>query len=119
MQWMQAAADQGYAAAQFYLGEAHLNGVNASLDPPSAVRFLQLSADQGYAEALHSLGRLYLGGQIVPQDQPRAFMYFDLAVRLGDPTAAGEREEMSHTLPANQQQLAKRRAQEWLQARGL
>jgi TPR repeat protein len=119
MGWLSQAADQGYAPAQYYLGMAALNGVDATLDPKAAVDLLEKAADQAHVPSLRQLGLLYVEGKVVGQDLVRAFMYFDLAARLGDQMASGDRDELAGTLPAAQQQLGKRRAQEWLQLRGM
>jgi hypothetical protein len=119
MDWLTAAADQGYAPAQYYLAMAELNGIDATLDAAGAIELLERAADQGHAESLRELGLLYEQGQLVPQDQVRALMYFDLAARLGDQAASGDRDELANGLAPALQQLARRRASEWLQTHGL
>jgi hypothetical protein len=118
MELLRAAANQGYAPAQYRLAMGELNGVEAELNVKGAIGLLQQAADQGYTLALRQLGRLYQGGGPVAQDDVRALMYFELAARLGDQMACGDRDELGGGLPAPAQQLAKRRAQEWLQLRG-
>jgi hypothetical protein len=46
-------------------------------------------------------------------------MYLELADQGGDKRARREREEVLRDIPVAQQQLAKKRAQEWLSERGL
>jgi TPR repeat protein len=119
MDWLRAAADQGFAPAEYYLGMAHLAGVEAPLDGPAAMRWLLQAADQGHVEALYQLGRLYWQGTVVAQDLVRAYMYFDLAVEMGDEAARGEHDELGRVCPPAVLQQAKKRAQEWLQIRGM
>ncbi|MDR3438686.1 tetratricopeptide repeat protein [Telmatospirillum sp.] len=119
MNWLRAAADQNYAPAQYYLGMAHLTGVEARLDGRTAVGLLLQAADQGHAGALRQLGNIYHLGTVVSQDLPRAYMYFDLAVEMGDETAGSDRDEVGHAMTASMIQLAKKRTQDWLQIRGM
>lgn len=119
MTLLRSAAGQNYAPAQFYLGMAHLKGIEARLDDGEAVARLLSAADQGYADALHQLGRMYQQGRGVPQDPVRAYMYLELAFEMGDESAGPDREDSAHAMSAGAVQLAKRRAQEWVQARGL
>lgn len=119
MEWLRAASDQGFAPAEYYLGMAHLNGVEAPLDGPAAVRLLFRAADQGYPEALYQLGRIYLQGAVVAQDSQRAYMYLELAVQMGSDEAKADRDDLAKTLAAASLQQAKKRAQEWQQIRGM
>ncbi len=119
MGWLRAAAEQGFAPAQYYLGMAHLAGVEAPLDGLAAVRLLLQAADQGHAEALYQLGRIYWQGTVVAQDPMRAYMYFDLSVEMGGEAARGERDDLGRTFAPASLQQAKKRAQEWLQIRGM
>jgi hypothetical protein len=46
-------------------------------------------------------------------------MYHELAAQFGDQRARLDREDLARDIPVAQQQLAKKRAQEWLSERGL
>ena len=119
VQWLEAASEQGYAPAQYSLAMAHINGVVAGFDLPKGLELLQQAADQGHPEALRQLGRLYQQGRLLPGDPVRAYTCLDLAVRLGDTGAVNDREEVGRTLNPAQQQMARKRAQDWMTARGL
>ena len=114
-----AAAEQGFAPAQYYLGMAHLTGIEAALDVQTALRYLLQAADQGHAESLHQLGRLYASGGAIQQDAARAYMYLELAVQMGDELAGVERDELGRAITPAQLQQAKKRAGDWMQIRGL
>jgi hypothetical protein len=46
-------------------------------------------------------------------------MYYELADEMGDESAAADREETGRAMTGPAVQLAKRRAQDWVQSRGL
>jgi len=117
--WLQMAADQGYAPAQFSLGMAYYGGVAMPLDRYRALDLINQAADQAYAPALRQLAFFYRTGRFAAKDPQRALMYLELADQFGDRHARLDREELIKDMPAPQQLLAKKRAQEWLQSRGL
>ena len=51
MRWYQLAADQGHAAAQFFMGIAYEEGQGVDESDEEAVQWYQLAADQGHADA--------------------------------------------------------------------
>jgi hypothetical protein len=53
-------ANQGDAAAQYYVGRAYITGASGHQDLKKAQDYLQKSAEQGYAPAQHSLGVMYV-----------------------------------------------------------
>ena len=55
VRWCRLAAEQGYAVAQFNLGELYALGEGVPQDPAEAVRWFRLAAEQGYA-AQYALG---------------------------------------------------------------
>jgi len=117
--WLQMAADQGYAPAQYSLGMAYYGGVVMPLDRYKALELINQAADQAYAPALRQLAFFYRTGRFTGKDSLRALMYLELADQFGDRRARIDREELLRDLPQPQQLLAKKRAQEWLQSRGL
>jgi TPR repeat protein len=117
--WLQLAADQGYAPAQFSLGMAYYGGVVMPLDRYRSLDLINQAADQAYAPALRQLALFYHSGRFVAKDPQRALMYLELADQFGERHARIDREELVKDMPQGQQQLAKKRAQEWLQSRGL
>jgi TPR repeat protein len=117
--WLQLAADQGYAPAQYSLGMAYYGGVVMPLDRFRALDLINQAADQAYAPALHELSFFYRSGRFATKDPLRALMYLELADQFGARHTRLDREELIRDMPQAQQQLAKKRAQEWLQSRGL
>jgi TPR repeat protein len=117
--WLQSAADQNYAPAQYSLGMAYYGGVVLGLDRYKAMEMINRAADQIYAPALRQLGFFYKTGRFTTKDPQRALMYLELAEQFGDKHARPEREDLIRDIPVAQQQLAKKRAQEWLSGRGL
>jgi TPR repeat protein len=117
--WLQTAADQGYAPAQYSLGMAYYGGIAMPLDRYKAMEMINRAADQTYAPALRQLSFFYKTGRFTTKDPLRALMYLDLAEQFGDQHTRLDRDELVRDIPVAQQLLAKKRAQEWLSGRGL
>ena len=117
--WMQSAADQGYAPAQYSLGMAYYGGIAMPLERYKALELINRAADQTYGPALRQLAFFYRTGRLTAKDPLKALMYLELAEQFGDKRARLDRDEMVRDIPVAQQQLAKKRAQEWLSGRGL
>ncbi len=98
---------------------AYYGGIALPLDRTQALDWISRAANQGYAPALRQLGFFYRTGRLTSKDPVRALMYLELADQGGDKRARREREEALRDIPVAQQQLAKKRAQEWLSERGL
>ena len=54
--WLQKAADQDNAKAQYKIGCAYLSGKGVSKDLDLAIKWLSKSAEQGDKDAIHTLG---------------------------------------------------------------
>lgn len=121
--WLQLASEQSYAPAQFALGMTCWGGITQRFDGIQAFSLILQAGDQGYVPALRKLAGFYRKGKVVAKDPSRAFMYLELADQLSDIAGGigrdGGRDELLRDLSAAQQQAAKKRAQEWLQLRGL
>ena len=76
-------AEQGLAAAQFFLGVIYENGEGVSQDYGEAMRWYRLAADQGDAMAQYSLGVRYTTGRGVSQNYIQAYMWNALAAAQG------------------------------------
>ncbi len=106
LKWFRAAAEQGNAQGQFFLGAMYLL---PSKDVPQGLRWLRLSAEQGMPDAQLLLGMAYLKGSDVPQDLVEADMWLHLAATQGDTFASLQYEQAERRMtPA---QIAKARAQ--------
>ena len=69
---LQRLANQGFAEAQYDLGEMYYFSEGVRQDYAKAKNWYQKAADQGVAEAQHNLGVLYYEGKSVRQDNDTA-----------------------------------------------
>ena len=75
---LQAAADQGLAAAQCNLGDMYADGRGVAKDEARAAELYQAAADQGHAGAQYNLGFSYANGRGVAKDEARAVQLFEV-----------------------------------------
>ena len=80
-------AEQGMAAAQFFLGAQHDRGEGVPWNILEAVRLYRLAAEQGNDFAQLRLGYLYANGTGVAEDDAEAARLYRLAAEQGNPTA--------------------------------
>ncbi len=78
--WYVKAAGQGYADAQYMVGECYLNGVGAEKNKIQASRWFKKAAEQGHAKAKYKIGEGYLNRNGV---EIEAFKWFMEAAELG------------------------------------
>ena len=76
-------AEQGYAEAQFILGNMYCKGQGVAQDYKKAVVWYTKAAEQGVAEAQYNLWVMYLKGQGVPQDYKKAVVWCTKAAEQG------------------------------------
>ena len=69
-------AEQGYADAQYNLGERYYRGYVIPQDYVEAVKWYTLAAEQGYADAQIELGYMYVKGHGVAVDYSKADLLF-------------------------------------------
>jgi uncharacterized protein len=72
VQWMRAAAEQGFALAQHGLGFMYFQGECTRADPVEAARWFRLAADQGLAGSQSTLAMMYEKGVGVERDAAEA-----------------------------------------------
>ena len=72
-------AEQGYAAAQFNLGQIYGFGHGVPKDDKEAVKWYRLAAEQGNASAQNNLGAMYFRGSGVRKDNVFAHMWLNIA----------------------------------------
>ena len=75
-------AEQGVAAAQFYLGVMHEKGRGVRQDYPMALSWFHKAAAQGYAGPQSNLALMYERGRGVRKDVARALMWYHIAGAL-------------------------------------
>ncbi len=79
LRWYRRAGDQGYAAAQYNLGQAYNLGNGVEKDPAEAARWWQKAAEQGMAKAQFNLGMAYRAGAGVEKDNVQAYFWIAIA----------------------------------------
>lgn len=80
-----AAANAGYADAQFALGELAYLGDGVKKDLARAAGWFELAAAQGQPRALVRLGQMLMTGEGVVKDFGRAARLLEAGARAGDP----------------------------------
>ncbi len=83
LEHIQAAADQGYQAAYYFLGEFHESGFGVTKSSRKAIDWYQKAAENEHREAFYRLGKIYHGGTGVEEDYPKALEYFKEAASRG------------------------------------
>ena len=110
IKWYKAAADQGNADAQFFLGAMYLL---PQRDIPEGLKWLKLSADQGMQDAQFLLGMAYLKGQNFTHDPVQAYMWLELAAAQGGEFYQSQRNEAGRQMTPDQIAQAKALAAAW------
>lgn len=113
LKWIQQAADQGYADAQYTLGAMHHAGRGTLQSFPLALKWFELAAQQNHADAQYSLGVMYRTGQAVTVDKSKAYIWFNLAAAQGHARAREARDSLLSALAPEQILAAQKAAQEW------
>ena len=112
MKWYRLAAAQGYAVAQYNLGNVYRDGEGVGQDYAEAVKWFRLAAAQGLALAQYNLGFRYVNGQGVAKDNIRAHMWFNLSAISGVADAAANRDLIAKRMTPQQiaqaQEIARR-----------
>ena len=80
---LEQAAEQGNAAAQFYVGGLYFSGQGVPQDEAQGWSWYEKAAAQGYAQAQVNLGGLYFDGEGVPQDYGQARSWWEKAAAQG------------------------------------
>jgi TPR repeat protein len=90
--WLQKAAAQGSAAAEYELGVMDMTadlGAGKPVNAPEGVKWITLAADQGLAAAQNELGQFYASGSYgITKDPAQSFSWYLKAAQQGD--AIGE-----------------------------
>ena len=80
-------AEQGYALAQFNLGNMYRQGKGVPQNYKTAVKWYELAAEQGHAYAQYNIGVMYQNGNGVKQNYKTAVKYFHFAAISGNSNA--------------------------------
>jgi len=84
---MEAAAEQGHPAANYFLGNFYRSGTWVDADYHKAVECYTKAAEQGDTDGLERLGECYACGLGVPADDDIAFQCYQIAAESGNPKA--------------------------------
>lgn len=90
LKWIQKAAEQGYARAQYCLGWHYMVGQGVQQDDRQSCHWYRLAAEQGESRAQTNLALCYemgIGGLI--RDYAEAFKWYELAAEQGNAIAGG------------------------------
>ena len=85
VKWMQAALDQGYAKANYHMGNFYRTGIWVDADDQKAFEYYSKAAELGISDGIDRLGECYRFGIGVPADDHAAFLYFQRAAQMGNP----------------------------------
>ena len=113
MLWFRKAAEQGHAAAQFYLGVKFQFGEGVPKNAAQAVAWYRTAADQGETSAQLNLGLMYLKGEGVPNDEQSAYFWWLLASTRGDLAAVKNRDIVERRILPQQRAAAQEDARNW------
>ena len=94
VKWYRRAAEQGYAKAQFNLGNMYLDGKDVQQDYAEAVKRYHRAAEQGYAEAQCKLGAMYANGMGIQRDFSKAALWLEKAASQGNDDAKRALEQL-------------------------
>ena len=100
--WLEKAAIQGHAQAQFELALAYKLGRGTLQDYSSAARWFDTAARQQHVAAQYHMGRLHRIGEGVELDLMRAYAWFNRAASQGHVAARGARDEIAASLKPEQ-----------------
>ncbi len=81
--WLQRAAKQGLAPAQFRLGGLYEKGLGVKKDLATARDLYLAAAEKGNGKAMHNLAVLYAEGVDGPPDYNKASVWFHKAADHG------------------------------------
>ncbi|KAG0243147.1 hypothetical protein BGW41_002787 [Actinomortierella wolfii] len=85
--WYREAAEQGSAAAQFYVGHMYYHGHGVEEDDAQAAAWFRLAAEQDDMDAHLFMGHLYRDGQGVEVNYVKAVQYLRKVAEHGHPYA--------------------------------
>jgi hypothetical protein len=84
VEWLDKAAKQGHAEAQYNLGFMLSNDQFVTRDDDMAAEWLHMAADKGHIEAQFVLGGMYFMGRCVLQNYEKAVAFYHMAAVQGN-----------------------------------
>lgn len=112
MKWFELSANQGYAPAQYNMGQLYWKGDRHCKCPDytEALKWFQKAAEQNYPPAFSAIGIAYKTGRSVTQSYKEAMNWFRQAAAYNDPEAEyqlGVLYDNGHEFQANRQEAYK------------
>jgi len=83
VKWLSLAANQGYAPAQFGLGNQYVLGNGVEMNPEKALDWYHRAAEQDHPEALYRLAGMYVQGKGVAADPQAGLKWGRRAAECG------------------------------------
>lgn len=118
VRWFRAAAERGDARSQGVLASIYGTGEGVPKDLTEAAKWYGLAAEQGLVRAQANLGAYYFLGQGVAKDPVEAYKWLHLAAQKGDQEAAKNRGLVAQKLSVAQMAEGRKRAAEFVPAKG-
>ncbi len=116
--WLDKAAKQGHAKAQFYLSVIYRNGLGGMpVNDDEAVKWIRKAAIQGYAEAQYNLSGMYYVGESVPKNYIYSYMWISLAKANGEERAQEKIEDLTKDMSSEEIAEALKLAQKCLESK--
>jgi TPR repeat protein len=117
--YLNLAANQHYAPAEYVLGMIYLQGVYVRMDKQKGIALITRASDKNYIPALKTLGQFYQQGLNTAQDQDKAKFYNELAKYYGDKASSGYDSNFVKTInqasyQGPNQSLTKQRVGDWI-----
>ena len=106
VKWLEKAAEQGHARAQYELALALKLGRGTLQDYSAAGKWFRTAARSGHVGAQYHMGRLHRIGEGGSLDLVRAYAWFNRAAAQGHGAARGARDEIAASLKPEQLALA-------------
>jgi TPR repeat protein len=112
LQWYRKAAEQGYGAAEYAVGQLLAAGRGVTRDAAEAVNWFRRGAGHGEPAAEFRLAQEYQAGRNVPRDLVEAYAWFNLAAARGHSEAGDARDRLEAEMKPDQLAQAETRSSE-------
>ena len=109
-------AEQGFAHAQFNVGNMYYRGEGVPQNYKQAFRWFTKAAWKGHGKAQASLGVMYNSGDGVLQDYAKAHMWYNIAGANGYEFGGKNRDALAKEMTSDQLAEAQRMAREMVEA---
>jgi TPR repeat protein len=113
LRWLEVAARQGHADAQYLAGEFYQIGRGTAVDKAWATHWFGKAAAQGVVRAQYMLGLAYAAPSGVPRDLDKAYFWLAVASAGGDERATEYRDKVGKLVAESQRSAIAARATKW------